>query len=366
MKLREGLGSINASVSNPTFNSNFSFGIGKVFGTLLSENNLSKDLWDKYNGEIGTVFYQEYENSKNIDKVDLKLCSVAKPLFPFIKYYPLNGELILILSLPSSDSQTSPIGTEKYYISPINIWNNPHYNSLTDQDLGNQFKSNSNINNLNVNEGDLIFEGRFGNGVRIGSNDNSPLIVIGNGYNFNSSSLEPYNEDINNDKSSLWISENKTINLTPGVSILSSIISPKDFKDYSSSQLIFNSNRVVINSKKDDILITSGNDIGIFSNSNLDLFSKEKLILNSKKIHIGANKNNLAYEPVLLGNKTIELLIGVFQELASFSNKLSSAISSPEGTPITQINSAAVSLSEKMVKALEGIEKIKSSTVYTI
>ena len=143
--------------------------VGKVMGVVTTNNTPTTKQFDrvgKYEG-TGTVFFIDYNNSKNIDpKIEdslFDICDIAKPLFPQFNYYPLLGELIYIVELPSPAAQITPDSTEKYYINSINLWNDSQVNSQTSNSktpLGKTFIENSLTRNLLNYEGDHIIQGR--------------------------------------------------------------------------------------------------------------------------------------------------------------------------------------------------------------
>ena len=82
----------------------------------------------KYTGEdsIGTIFYGRVdlnESSINLDNLNR-----AKPVFSFIKYFPLVNEIVLVFSSTSNniyrDTKGDNIFTSTYYFPNLNIWNN--------------------------------------------------------------------------------------------------------------------------------------------------------------------------------------------------------------------------------------------------
>ena len=112
--------------------------VGKVMGVVTTNNTPTPKQFEKVGGynSPGTVFYLDYNRSKNIDpKLNddnyLDRCDIAKPLFPQFCYYPLLGELIYIIELPSPASQIVQFAPEKYYINTINLWSDSQVNSQT-------------------------------------------------------------------------------------------------------------------------------------------------------------------------------------------------------------------------------------------
>lgn len=182
--------------------------------------------------------------------------TVAYPLFPGTKNYPLINEVIYLISQPSKKIQDKTTAFSLYYISVVNLWNHPHHNAipysagssipqnsknyqdtaagstnkLTDSSgtikFGEYFKERQNINPLKPFEGDYIIEGRFSNTIRLGSTggtspwssvgeQGSPIMILRNGQGETySNAWQLITEDIDNDASSIYLTSNQKINLT--------------------------------------------------------------------------------------------------------------------------------------------------------
>ena len=230
MRVRENLSGFAASFGN---NINIPIQkpeIGKVFGVITTENTPNKELFEReggFNG-VGTIFYLDYEGSKNtnVNEINLSSCLVAKSYYTNIQDYPLIGELVLLLDAPSPASQVSNNATQKYYLGALNIWNNNQQNSLSNDKLGNTFDENSDIRKLLSFEGDRIYQGRKGNGIRFGStvkstsqlnewsevgNNGDPITILVNGYiTTDKKQLTPNIEEINKELSSISIPSEMT------------------------------------------------------------------------------------------------------------------------------------------------------------
>ena len=222
MVTKYGLSSLQSSPSSG--GSPFKFKVGKVFATVMDEKTPSKKVFDQCGGwaGVGTVLFKFYPSSKLTDNYKENTTSntvlgysTAKPLFPNQKYIPLNGELILVFSLPSANTQKSKSNNAPsyYYITNINLWGNNHSNAQTadaEHPLGLGFDENSKIESLLPFEGDYILEGRFGNTLRFGSTNKintgenfwsdsgrngDPITILTNGHKFGSGKL--YVENIN-------------------------------------------------------------------------------------------------------------------------------------------------------------------------
>ena len=206
--------------------------------------------------DIGTIFFIDI-NDKGINRVTSShtKTDTAKPLFSFIKKYPLRGEIVTVIT---SQGAGHPAATETYYLPPLNIYNHPHHGAFLhteeileskpsygltqvgiiqktlkskglDIKLGNYFKELENIRPLQPYEGDTILEGRFGNSIRFGattdptvsiannwSNEGeigNPITIIRNGQkkNINTQEYKFISENINQDDSSIYLTSNQQL-----------------------------------------------------------------------------------------------------------------------------------------------------------
>ena len=156
---------------------------------------------------IGTIFWEPVNQPYSGSNYDKK--SYALPIFPNIKHYPLINEIIYIVQLTSTNLSTNLSANRYYYFPPLNMWNSQIHNAQPGYDedpsndaaqtvdydasfqgevrqiqdnssnifLGTTFVENANIYPLLPYEGDIIYEGRWGNSIRLGStvkNANNP------------------------------------------------------------------------------------------------------------------------------------------------------------------------------------------------
>ena len=207
---------INNSKSFKTANNLFNMG-GRLIPCKVKKVILDPytNLAAAYGGHdsVGLIFYNKIRKRitglgmKNVDSKEreenIQYDGFAKPLFPFLKYYPLVNEVVTVITLTSKDYLEDRTNISDYYFPPINLWNHPHHNTLpavqnykedkseifkqgdygyeglvrrtTDGEvdlnipLGNYFKEYLNIKPLLPYEGDHITEGRFGNSIRLGA-----------------------------------------------------------------------------------------------------------------------------------------------------------------------------------------------------
>jgi hypothetical protein len=390
MRVRENLSSVVSSIGRNNYAPLKSTQVGRVYGVITTENTPTEEMFNKAGGwnGIGSVFYLDYEQSKNIigsaTNNFLDTCKIAKPLFPQFQYYPVLGELIYIENLPSPANQISTASTQKYYISTINLWNNQQQNSQPadkEASLGTTFVENPNIRNLLPFEGDHIIQGRQGASIRFSSTtklysslnewsdigaEDSPITIFTNGLSFNSSQSY-YVEQINADSSSIYLTSTQKIPLqTDKTGILNNLTNPLNAPDYFNSQVILNSDRVTINSKKDEVMIFATTNVEINTKNVINLNADTRVHLNSNSVFLGPYNNNNIPQPVLLGNETINLLIHLQQTLTRLSGYLTSAVSAPVGAPIVGLNAAGKDLVNDMKKMIDLIDKVPSQKVFTV
>jgi hypothetical protein len=387
MRIRENLSGLVSSIDKPSqHNNNSNVLIGKVYGIITTINTPTKELFEKYGGynSAGTIFYLDFNQAKNDNDVDLNICKTAIPKDSSIIDYPLIGELVEISHLPSANSQvTNNRESQKYYSKSINLWNSSQQNSPSGKILGDSFIENGDIRNLISFEGDRIIQGRKGNGIRFGSTvkkysdinewssigkDGDPITIMVNGYvTTNPNSLNPNVEEINKELSSIYMTSTQLIPLLPDRNdIVNPFTKPILPNKYIFPQIILNSDRVIINSKKDEVMIYAKTNIELNTNNIINLNANNRVHLNSGTILLGTNPTiNDRFEPVLLGLSTIDFLLNMITELSTFTSKLQAATSTPQGTPITGINSAAASFGPKLTSMMDKLENLLSKQTFT-
>jgi hypothetical protein len=337
------------STSNSTPSFNYPIPSVRVKDIILDSNHPKFETYGGWNS-IGTIFY---------DAVDfpfaVETANTALPLYSNLKQYPLINEIVPLLFLTSWNSQTNTELTEAYYLPPINIWNSQHHNALPDSTQGSPVKSqsdyedasngssrdvrrvNDNATDINLGKGfneqinthplkfltgDNILEGRWGNSFRLGSiiqnNVNYPITKIRNGQpsNVNEDSWVPIEEDINNDQSSIYLTDSQKINIevasTQYTSYATAPIAPKE---YNQSQIILNSGRLLFNSKTSDILLSSNKSINLNSINSINIDTKDFNIQGTTKIG-GPNVN----QSLLRGDEMVNQLNTLLDTLILFFN----------------------------------------------
>lgn len=368
--------------------------IGKVFGVVLDENTPSKEFFEKAGGwsGLGAIYYSDYESSKTIpvEEMDLNKCIIALPFNPNIKNYPLLGETVLLTDGPSFTSQYNSGTKKKYYLGTINVWNNPQQNAPISTTLGKTFSEQNDVRDILPFEGDYIIQNKK-SGIRFGSTVSSrsdvnewssigkngdPITILVNGYiTTDTGSLSPNIEEINKEMSSIYMTSTQKIPLIPGASIINPVLSSLPTSDYVNSQIILNSDRIVLNSKKDDIVLTSNGFIELNTDNIINLNSSGYIHLNieaknpNSKILLGTKSDGtVPDEPVLLGGQTHDLLLEICNTLQRLAGYLSSAtaITSDGSLPIPAINDGGTQLFNDVANLIDKLETIQSNKVFTV
>jgi len=317
--------------------------------------------------------------------------TTAKPLLPNLKNYPLVNEIVLIFRLPDVGIKSSTSSKSLYYLSVLSMWNHPHHNALPFQEgnlqptqqksytqvelgspkvttnqpteiyFGQTFKEKDTINPLLPFEGDVIYEGRWGNSIRFGStvknrpnnwstvgNNGDPILILRNGQGVEEGNGYGYiTENINDDLGSIYFGSTQKIPLEAASTSYTSYKNnaPTIPNQYSGNQVIINSGRLIFNSYNDHILLSSNKSINFNSVESVNI-DTPTTIIQSNNVYLGSKNAN---EPLLLGNQTITLLNQLITNLSGFCTICSTAVSTPAFTPIAQLNIAATQLNSSLL-----------------
>ena len=182
------------------------------------------------------------------------------PLIPNITQVPVVGEHVLVLE----------INGQHYYTGVINYNSSVNENAIPTEPntkLGNSFQRR-NVRKININEGSIVFEGRYGNSIHFDrGGDFSPQILLRTNKDFSGQTGDEFTrEDIDTDDASIYL-------VSDGLSSIKF-----DGEQIVGKKVLIKSNGIFI----------SGDDVRLGS-------SVETKI-----------------EPIVLGNKLKELLDGVF------------------------------------------------------
>lgn len=294
---------------------------------------------------IGAVKCRLAYSQKNISEE--YLYEWVRCLDSNIKQYPLKHEIILVFD----------INGMKYYSVNMNYYGSVNHNAvykLTSRtqpvpmdtsgkateynqiqssgaskasneeapSLGDTFMSNFGIHPIQTQEGDIVFNGRFGHSIKFGSNleDGTPNIMIRNKQPIEvpEEFSKPIPEDINEDGSSIWITSTQKIPFIPATveheQHLVSMEEQPEIEEFINNQVIINSDRLIFNSKTDSILGFAKKSIGLVTGGTFTLDSGKKAVVNSPEIYLGLD----AEEHLVKG----ETLIGLLEEIIAGIQKI--------------------------------------------
>lgn len=238
--------------------------------------------------------------------------------------------------------------------------------------------------------GDILLEGRHGNSIRIGSRYLNPHLFISNGRaqsnlteGFGDGSLISitskgtltqhfggYDDSLNEvtypgfQLSSDTIEDNER---TMG-KLIQTVNNLDDVNELmygygnniKENQILIQSDRITLNTKTDDIYISSPKDIHIGSGRSMLISNNEDFIIDSERTFLGNPSPNLSsreMEPMVLGNQLFEILKELFTELKK-------ANSSFLGVPLPLVDSTSTPLSAKLIPIEQKLTQIMSSYHY--
>lgn len=354
---------------NPTSSSS-TLNTVRVVDIIMDENHPRFQELGGYTS-IGTIIYEIISPSNSGPPTQL-----AKPLFPHIKMYPLVGELVILTTSYASIQSSSNFTPTQYYISGVNLWNSPHHNALPNPRKGgneilnsqnssqSRFIEKDNIHPILSFTGDVIYEGRYGQSLRFGATSKStselknswssvgengnPITILRNGQskNIKSDSWVPTTEDVNNDLSTIYLTSTQKIEFDSAIidkfTEFSPISRATTLNNYFKPQIILNSDRIVINSKSDSVLIGSNRSINLSADEFINVNS-QNLYVDAKHVLLG-NKN--ASESLILGDSFMRDFNLLLSSINNLCTVLESDMSWPGGipSPNSPVNTAASSL----------------------
>lgn len=311
------------------------------------------------------------ENPGGVSSLGAVRCSnlgdgLIYPLYPNIKTIPTLGEVVVVVGLdPQSliqteefnegigDSYTLPFTPQAFYLSTLNL-NGSNFLNIpigikVKSEWSDVFNESLKIHKLIPQVGDTTLEGRFGNSIRLSGtlnypnipvlswseltengNNNDPIIVFRNGQDpaIETEILDPtlpVEEDINGDLSSIYMTSYQKLPIEISkeesnrfISYTTPPVTPNSFSD---PQIIGNSDRILLNAKKDSILLSAQKSVGLLSNESINLESTQ-INIQSKNLKLGSKS---ASESALYGDKTV-------QNLKSLINILRVLVTSTIGT----------------------------------
>lgn len=379
----------------------------RVTDIVLDETHPKFIEYGRWNG-VGTVNFEQVNTPEAKDVAK----PIAKPFFPQFKSFPLVNEIVLLFSLPDSNMGVQDTSKIYYYLNAISIWNHPHHNAYPnifdgvndeeqkqdyqaieggsvrrvedesteinlqgDNPTGGTFIERTNIHPILPFVGDNIFEGRFGNSIRLGSTTKSkglyknnwsesgeegnPITILRNGQPTDSSDEGwiPIVDNINNDLSSIYLTSNQLIPIKASSTNYTGISDeniPEFPNQYKGNQVILNSGRVLLNSTTDSILLSSKKVISLSAKSDIGISTSGSIAMESGELKLGGSN---AEQPAVLGDIFLDRLSGVMAGLSAVVTSLSQEPS------LVLTPAPATALIETLNQFQAAMEDFKSKTV---
>lgn len=310
----------------------------------------------------------------------------AYPLDMTSKKIPVIGEQVMVVLGSNADANSQKRSSVRnYYISTVGIQSNINHNALpklnlktaasvgnldgafagvpaqtstpTPHDFGNGFVELKNLSQLQPYLGDVIFEGRFGQSIRFGytprntrrtnslvsgatvepswtsPRPEAPITIIRNGVGFSRGYNKFVVEDINRDDSSLYLTSQQKLQIKTRP--FSVGVTPSGI--YQNPQAVLVSDRVLINSKKDGVLISG--ETGVYVSTPSWKADMDKMF---------TQLENLQAQVTALNNT-----------LATLAPALQTAVT-PTGGPIASLIAVAPSIVARTSQITGQLLKIKT------
>ena len=124
---------------------------------------------------------------------------------------------------------------------------------------------------------------------------------------------------------------------------------PETPDQYTGTQVIVNSDRILLNSKTDHIMLSSATSINMNAVGSVNIDTEEHIV-DASSILLG---NKDATEALMLGNKTINLMGKMLDEMIAVNTQLSALISLPPGAPFAPLNAQAIK-SQTLLSSYKG------------
>lgn len=330
----------------------------RVIDVILDDSHPDYKL---YGGpaSMGAIKYRYLTSNEDESETgEEKFTGIAYPLDLHQKVVPLKNEVVLIVEGPNRDIDTASPKGKVFYSTIYSLWNHPHHGAFPvktdspDVNIGEGIDEDSTIAPMQLFPGDFLLEGRLGQTLRFTgglsakspwideSNKNSPLIILSNGQKETKEGFTPIVEDINEDKSSIYLAADHTVNLTLANSKRASYETPPETpSNYKGAQVLLNSDRILLNSKQSDVLISSATSFGVNSNT-VNIDGTDYACIDADKIYLGVQarvNQGAAKQPAVLGHRMEAFIQDVLSQLIAISKAMGSA-KTVDGKSIPTIN----------------------------
>lgn len=330
------------------------------------------------------VFYQPLYEGSTEQVVTYPELRFAYPNQLDVREIPVKGEVVELSSMPSVP------GAEKFrYNASINkvcwtrivpLWNHPHvslYPDVVRLSGSYQFDSNfiagKSVRQLQLVPGDLAIEGRYGQSIRFGgtsygtnliadsASNSYPYTIIRNGTPDEESNGTLY-EDINKDDSSIYLTSNHIVPLVEANRKFAAAVTASEIaRNYRGKQIVANSDRIMLNARKDDLELAANTHIGLNGDS-VSIDGEKYVGVDANEVYLGTfakQKQNA----VLKGDETVALLENTLKALENLLGTLGSGNADPE-VWIPKVQMVAKSTQSSLASFRTRLQSLKSKKVF--
>jgi hypothetical protein len=369
---------------------------GRALSEPLYEALVEDVIFDQYHPEYAEV------DGYNVGDIKVRIFSVdnsrqselldwASPLEITFQEYPLIGEVVIVQRVLGSFFYSKKVNiTHKLQESgmlnlagslsdrykKLNAGTNPRKTTelnSTGHLFGEYFKPDSRVRQLKHFEGDVIIQGRMGHSIRFGSamldpsnQSLAPNLILRTGQgkdleNTDASVNGAYGvivEDINKDASSIWMTSDQTVPFEPAtVNAGSFARSINEFpQTFANAQIIINSDRLILNSKRNQILMFSNDGIHLNSFNDTTIDTDNDILLTANldiSLRSGNNIENKTDLDFII-NAGSDFISVVKQNTSLISNKI--YIGSAENTDEPLVGGTSLSIFlARLISTLMGI-----------
>jgi hypothetical protein len=322
-----------------------------VSDVILDHTHPKYSRVDGFN--IGAVRVRILNYTQNVSD---KLLPWADPIDSTVQEYPLIGEMVSLTKIRGNFFYTKkvPIARriqENAFLKLNDALSERSSNTLSkalreqtetiveSHKFGDYYRPDSRVRPLKHFEGDTIFQGRMGQSIRFGSSKLDPssdslapniILRAGQGKGLEEQRISITTvfgvmlEDVNKDPSSIWMVSDQVVPLEPATinagSFVRSIKTPPQIFD--KAQVIVNSDRVILNSRKNSIMLFSAAGINLNSFEDITADTDGNVLFTANQemsIRVGKSINLMADENII--NTAGNSLLFSSQEKASILSK---------------------------------------------
>jgi hypothetical protein len=227
------------------------------------------------------------------------------------------------------------------------------------------------IQNLQMNSGDTLLQGRFGNVIRFSSDQKntafSSNIKISTGQLYNETDLTvlqklednpeaTVEQNINSDASSIYLTENETVDLS--VELVSKVLPGRilsNRSEFSGAQVILNSDNVTMNARL--------NDVHLIASQNVNMTARRRINLEAPIINLG---DRTASQALIKGDIFMEVFKTLLVSLKTFASRCGDITAPNPNNKIIELELAAESLKTQIdVLVLPFLSETLSKRNYT-